>query len=175
MAATAAASSIMGNAQANENAYKSQLAINAGQKSANVNTRGEMQEQQREAGIGLTALAMEEQRQLAKVVASKANSNTAGASAAYAWINTSNQFNIKEGNLLVSRDSMVRDLGKTSQKLAINAQNNWNQAESKKKSGMAMMLEAAMAGAQGYAAGQGMQAAANDADGWGSLLGFGNN
>lgn len=171
MAAAAVASSIMGNAQANKNAYKNQLAINAGQKTANVNTLGEMQEQQRKTGFALTSLELSEQRVLAKQVASRADSNTAGASAAYAYVNIINQMNVKQGNVIVERDAQVRDLGKTSQRLAIGAQSNWNQEESKKKSSSAMLMEAAMAGAQAYSAGKEMGNAWDNAGGFEGLFG----
>ncbi len=172
MAAVGAYSSASANATANQNAYKNQLAINAGQKTANVNTRGEMQEQQRKAGFALTSLELSEQRVLAKQVASRANSNTAGASAAYAYVNIINQMNVKQGNVIVERDAQVRDLGKTSQRLAIGAQSNWNQEESKKKSSSAMLMEAAMAGAQAYSAGSDMQDAWGNAGGYKGLFGI---
>jgi hypothetical protein len=171
MAGLAAYGSASANATANKNAYKNQLAINAGQKTANVNTLGEMQEQQRKTGFALTSLELSEQRVLAKQVASRANSNTAGASAAYAYVNIINQMNVKQGNVIVERDAQVRDLGKTSQRLAIGAQSNWNQEESKKKSSSTMLLEAAMAGAQAYSAGSDMQTSFNNAGGFEGLFG----
>lgn len=158
------------NATSNKNAYQNQLAINAGQKTANVNTKGEMQGQQRKAGFALTSLEMSEQRALAKQVASKANSNTAGASAAYAYVNIINQMNVKAGNVIVERDAQVRDLGKTSQRLAIGAQSNWNVEESKKKSSSAMLMEAAVAGMQAYSAGKQFGTDLDDAGGWQNML-----
>jgi len=170
-AAVSAYSSASANSAANENAYKSQLAINAGQKTANNSTVNEMQEQQRKAGVALTSLEMQGQRALAKQVSARSTSNTAGASAAYAYVNVINQMNVKQGNVLVERDAQVRDLGKTSQRLAIGAESNWNAEESKKKSSSAILMEAAMAGAQGYAAGAGAQTAFSDAGGLSGLFG----
>ena len=153
MAGIGVLSSIMGNSQANENIYLKQLGINAGMKTGNVNIKGEMSESDRKAGFALSALGGKEQRVLAKQLATRASSNTAGASAAYAYTNIIQQFNIKEGNVITQRDSMKRDLGKQSQRMAQGAQSNWNEAESKRKSAGAMLLEATMAGASAYSAG----------------------
>jgi len=178
MAALAAVGSIMGDSQANRNLYQQQLGIVGKQKSANVNIRGEMKEKERAAGFKGTVIHMQEQRELAKHVLNKSTSNTAGASAAYAWINVMNQASIKQGNVVAERDAEKRDLGKRSQQLYNDSQSRWNAAESKKKSGMDMLVNAALAGASAYSAGKTMGADLDNyldgAGGWQNLL-FGNN
>lgn len=152
MAGASMLSSLMGNSQANENLYRQQLAIVAGQKSRNVQLVDKMDETIRAGGIIMSAKERENMKAVAKQVAKRATSNTAGSSALYAIVNMDQQLAFTKGTIIAKRDSSLREDGRVSQKYHNQALSQINTAESKKKSGLTMIIEAAVAGASAYGA-----------------------
>ncbi len=151
MAGGAVLSSLMGNKQANENLYRQQLAIVAGQKSRNVQLKNKMEETQRAGGFAKTQVEREEMRTVAKSLSMRADSNTAGSSALYAYMNFGQQTEFTKGTIQSKVDGSLREDGTVAQKYDNQAKSQINVAESKKKSGLTMIVEAAVAGASAYA------------------------
>jgi len=157
MAAVGTLGSIMGNSANNNNLYRSQLGINSGMKSANVQTIDTMSEIHRSAGTALTQLELDELRVSSKVIASMANKGVSGNSAVYAVTNIMQKASFKQGTILNKSETDIINEAKRSQQKHSQTQSKINQLESQKKDTTTMMFDALMAGFQGYSAGLGLQ------------------
>jgi hypothetical protein len=166
MAGVSVISSIMGSKQANENLYKNQLAIVSGQKSRNVQLTNKMEQTIRAGGIAKSQAERLEMQVLARNVALKATSKLAGQSALYAYMNVGQQTAFTQGTIQSKIDGSLREDGTISQKYANQAASQINTAESKKKSGMTMFIEAAVAGASAYGASNTFAEAAKTGPSW---------
>jgi len=151
MAALGAVSSIMGTRAANKNALRQQLQIVGDLKSANVQFQDLMEESKRQVGVSLTKNEIKSMRDMAKHVAQRADYNTAGASAVYAYSNFIQQKAYTKGTLAAAGEAQLRDYGKQSQAKLAQGRSGINRAQARKKSGLEATLDAITAGAQGYA------------------------
>lgn len=154
MAAMGAISSIMGTRAANKNALRQQLQIVGDTKSSYINLQNLMGESKQTVGVSLTKNEIKSAREMAKHVSKRATSNTAGASALYAYTNFIQQKAFTEGTMVSKGEGALRDYGKQAEAKFNQARSGINQAQSKKKSALEGALDAVMAGAQGYSIGQ---------------------
>jgi len=154
MAALGAVSSIIGTRAANKNALRQQLQIVGDTKSSYINLQNLMEESKQTVGVSLTKNEVKNAREMAKHVSKKATTNTAGASALYAYSNFIQQKAFTEGTMVSKGEAQLRDYGKQAEAKFNQARSGINQAQARKKSGLEATLDAVMAGAQGYSIGQ---------------------
>lgn len=154
MAALAAAGSLMGSAKANKNAYMQQLQIAGDLKSSYVNLQDSMESSKQQVGIALTKNEIKSAREMATHLAARADKKTAGASAVYSYANFIQQKAYTTGTIVEKGEEQLRDYGKQAQAKYNQAVSGINAEEGKKKGAFEMILDATMAGAQGYSLGK---------------------
>lgn len=156
LAAVAAAGSLFGSHKQNKNAYAQQLQIVGDTKAAYKNLENLGEESKQTVGFALTKNEIKNAREMAKHVAQKADSNTAGASALYAYSNFIQQKAYTKGTVTAKGEGVLRDYGKQAEAKLARATSGINEAEANKKGAFEMILDATMAGASGYAMGKGL-------------------
>ena len=156
MAGLAVLSSIMGTRKGNKNAYRQQLQIVSDTEATYTQLQGSMEESKRTVGMALTKNEMAYLKSEANSIAKKANSNTAGASALYAYNNFAMQKMFTKGTVISKGEAAVQDYSKSAAATYNRARSGINQAEAKKKGVFEAVLDAAMAYGSGKATGQQM-------------------
>lgn len=149
-----AAGSLSASKKQNENAYRQQLQINGDLKTAYGNLQNSMQATNEAAGMALTKLEQKELRETATAVAKTSTRNVAGLSAMYAYANFGQQKAFTQGTIVAKTREQQRDYGKQAEAKFAQARSGWNQAEAQKKGAFEILLDAAIAGASGYATGK---------------------
>jgi hypothetical protein len=124
--------------------------------SQSTNIRNTQQDINQKTRVQLTNVERQAMAGMAKHVASKATSGTAGSSALMAYTNFMTQKMITKGNVISGAESEQIKLGKDAQNMAREAQSKMgalqskiSQAQSDKKSGTEMAIEATIAGIKG--------------------------
>jgi len=142
-------SSIMSTRNQNKNAYRQQLQIVGDTKSTYVNLKDSMKGSKQTVGLALTKNEMVSLRNEAKYVAKRANSNTAGASALYAYTNFMQQKMFTKGTIVAKGEAVIQEYGKSAEATYNRSRSGINQAESRKKGALEATLDAFVAFGQG--------------------------
>lgn len=157
MAGLAVLSSIMGTRNQNKNAYQQQLQIVRDVKHTYRGLGEQMTEAKQATGIALTRNEMIAAKDLAKYTAQKATSNTAGASALYAYSNFIQQKTFTKGSIISKGEKVITEYGKSAQATYNRARSGINQAEANKKGIFEAVLDATIAYGSGAQAGSQMR------------------
>jgi NOL1/NOP2/fmu family ribosome biogenesis protein len=156
MAAIMVLSSILGTRKQNKNAYRQQLQIVGDTKSTYANLVDSMESSKQVVGLALTKNEMVNLKKEAAFVAKRAKSNTAGASAMYAYNNFTMQKMFTKGTIVAKGAAAMQDYGKSAEATYNRARSGINQAEAKKKGALEATLDAVMAGGSGASTGNAM-------------------
>ena len=143
-------SSIMGTRKGNKNAFRQQLQIVSDTETGYTNLSNQMDQSKRVVGMALTKNETKGLRDVAKHVVNRDASNVSGNSAFYAYTNFMQQKAFTKGTLVSKGEIAMVDYGKTADAKFAQARSGINQAEAKKKGVLEGVLDAVIAGGQGY-------------------------